>query len=79
MVEITTLPKRQDRAGYGFEVWITDGLTKYTVSGIYDAVRNTIARNEDLQKMIYVEIRKGIVELGPELTKKAVQALLSNK
>lgn len=79
MVEITTLPKRQNRDGYGFEVWITDGLTKYAVSGIYEAVKNTIAENKDLQKMLHEKIRQAITDLGPELTKKAVQALLADK
>ncbi len=79
MVEIIALPKRRNKDGHGFEVWITDGLTRYTVSGIYEAVKNTIAENKDLQDMLHEKIRQAIVDLGPELTKKAVQALLADK
>ncbi len=79
MVEINMLERDSKRSGFGFNVWLSDGLNLVVTRGLIASAANTIADNKELQSLLYAEIRKAIVDFGPELTKKAVRAFLAEK
>lgn len=78
MVEITPMTDLT-RKGFGFNVWITEGLKTITEKGVIAAAANAIANDAALQARLEADVRKAISDFGPELTKIAVRVFLAEK
>jgi len=78
MVEITPMTD-PSRKGFGFNVWITEGLKTITEKGVIEAAANAIANDAALQASLDTEVRKAIADFGPELTRIAIRVFLAEK